>query len=119
MNQSVVWQRIEGGIIFASALYFYLASSLDIWWFIIFLFSVDITMIGYLVNKSLGAYIYNLGHSFVLPGSILVGGYYYESNITVALSLIWIAHIGLDRALGYGLKLTSGFRETHLGRIGK
>lgn len=34
------------------------------------------------------------------------------------LALIWFAHIGMDRALGYGLKYPSGFRETHLGRIG-
>ena len=27
--------------------------------------------------------------------------------------------IGIDRALGYGLKYTAGFGLTHLGRIGK
>jgi hypothetical protein len=34
------------------------------------------------------------------------------------LALIWLAHIGIDRALGYGLKYASGFGFTHLGRIG-
>jgi hypothetical protein len=29
------------------------------------------------------------------------------------------AHIGIDRALGYGLKYSTGFGFTHLGRIGK
>jgi hypothetical protein len=29
-----------------------------------------------------------------------------------------MAHIGLDRALGYGLKLPDDFRHTHLGTIG-
>ena len=37
----------------------------------------------------------------------------------VAGSLIWLAHIGMDHALGYGLKYASGFAVTHLGRIGK
>ena len=35
-----------------------------------------------------------------------------------AAALIWIAHIGLDRALGYGLKYATGFGDTHLGHIG-
>ncbi|ESZ26496.1 DUF4260 family protein [Mesorhizobium sp. L2C084A000] len=26
--------------------------------------------------------------------------------------LIWIAHIAIDRALGYGLKLSTGFPDT-------
>jgi hypothetical protein len=30
-------------------------------------------------------------------------------------SLIWFAHIGFDRALGFGLKFPLGFRVTHLG----
>ena len=32
---------------------------------------------------------------------------------------LWLAHIGIDRALGYGLKYATGFSYTHLGRIGK
>ncbi len=36
-----------------------------------------------------------------------------------SISLIWLAHIGIDRALGYGLKYADGFGFTHLGRIGK
>ena len=37
----------------------------------------------------------------------------------VAVALIWLAHIGIDRALGYGLKYEAGFGFTHLGRIGR
>ena len=33
--------------------------------------------------------------------------------------IIWCAHIGFDRALGYGLKYSSGFGHTHLGRVGR
>ncbi len=36
------------------------------------------------------------------------------------VAAIWIAHIAMDRALGYGLKPSpTGFTDTHLGRIGK
>jgi hypothetical protein len=32
---------------------------------------------------------------------------------------VLLAHVGMDRALGYGLKLPTDFRDTHLGRIGR
>ena len=32
---------------------------------------------------------------------------------------VLVAHVGLDRALGYGLKHASGVADTHLGRIGR
>ena len=39
--------------------------------------------------------------------------------LVLAVALVWCAHIGFDRALGYGLKYAAGFRETHLGRLGR
>ena len=41
------------------------------------------------------------------------------SPLVLSLAMIWLAHIGIDRALGYGLKYQTGFAFTHLGRIGK
>jgi hypothetical protein len=35
----------------------------------------------------------------------------------VQLGLIWLAHVGADRLLGYGLKYPTGFRDTHLQRV--
>jgi hypothetical protein len=37
--------------------------------------------------------------------------------LLLALSVIWIAHIGMDRMFGFGLKLPDSFRRTHLQRI--
>jgi hypothetical protein len=37
----------------------------------------------------------------------------------LSLGLIWCAHIGLDRAIGYGLKYGASFGHTRLGRIGR
>lgn len=39
------------------------------------------------------------------------------SQIARAVALIWLLHIGFDRAIGYGLKYPSSFKETHLGRV--
>ena len=33
---------------------------------------------------------------------------------SVWVALVWAAHIGVDRAVGYGLKYPTGFKHTHL-----
>ncbi len=105
---------------FFASLYFYLHLNYQWYWFIIFLLVVDIFMIGYLSkDNKLGAYIYNIGHSLIIPLFLLVLGVVVSNKLSIGVSLIWIAHIGMDRSLGYGLKLESGFQYTHLGKIGK
>ena len=66
-----------------------------------------------------GAAAYNLVHTYALALPLAVAGFWLSSPIALALGLIWIAHIGIDRMLGYGLKYASGFADTHLGRIGR
>lgn len=80
---------------------------------------VDIFMVGYLIDSKTGAYVYNIGHSIITPLAFGIIGYLLNIELIIALSLIWLAHIGMDRAFGYGLKMESGFKDTHLGRIGK
>ncbi len=81
-------------------------------------FAPDLSMAGYLLGPRRGAVIYNTAHNYVLP--VAVGALGYTRNETLlALALIWATHISADRATGYGLKLASDFRDTHLGRIGK
>ena len=118
MNLAIKFQRLEGMAILIAAVTVYPTYSGNWWLFAGLLFSVDLTMVGYLVNKAAGAWIYNLGHSLILPlGLLLVG--LYSDHFLAALALIWLAHIGLDRTLGYGLKFKSGFGDTHLGTIGR
>ncbi|WP_338653803.1 DUF4260 domain-containing protein [Lysinibacillus sp. Y5S-8] len=92
---------------------------LDFSWlyFMVFLLLPDITMIGYLLNPKIGAVFYNIGHSFVLPALLLVIGFMMSSSILLMIALIWLAHIFLDRALGYGLKYEEAFQKTHLQQI--
>lgn len=113
------YQRIEGAVVFLAALYFYAASLYSLVWFALLLFSFDVNMAGYLVNNKMGAHIYNIGHSFSLPVALLLIGVSIQASLVIALALIWFAHIGMDRALGYGLKFEAGFTDTHLGKIGK
>lgn len=62
---------------------------------------------------------YNLAHSLVGAVAVLVAGVGLSVPIAITAGLIWLAHIGFDRALGYGLKYAAGFEWTHLGRIGR
>ncbi len=40
-----------------------------------------------------------------------------EYNLLLALSITWVAHIGMDRTLGYGLKYQTNFKDTHLQKV--
>jgi hypothetical protein len=117
MNQPFIYERIESGFIFLGSLYIYLHLGFQLLWFIVFLFSIDIFMLGYVVNKTFGAHCYNLGHTYIIPAILIIVGVLGQSHIIIAIAIIWAAHIGWDRALGYGLKFSTGFKNTHLGNL--
>lgn len=78
----------------------------------------DLSMLGYLAGRQIGAVTYNIAHAYVLPLALGAASILYAQELQL-YALIWLAHIGIDRAFGYGLKYTQGFGFTHLGRIGK
>lgn len=89
------------------------------WWWMLAILVPDISMMGYLQDTKTGALTYNIGHSAILPGLLAIVGFVNNWPTVFAVSLVWLAHIGIDRALGYGLKYSDGFKHTHLGSIGK
>ena len=112
--------RLEGLGLFVLALMLYGNSHLSWLAFAVFFLTPDLSFLGYLAGPRIGALIYNAAHDTFLPIMLVVGGYFLAANyIVLATALIWLAHIGFDRALGYGLKYEVGFSFTHLGRVGK
>lgn len=112
-------QRLEGLTVgmAASITWFMLGGS---WWlFLLLLLLPDVSMLGYLFGPRWGAASYNLLHSYPLAVSLLALSVWLALPSLLLLALLLLAHIGFDRALGYGLKLDSSFQDTHLGRIGK
>jgi hypothetical protein len=90
------------------------------WWVYAVLFlAPDISFLGYLAGPKAGAIAYNAAHSYMVPMALLTAGFGFAPSLLLAVAMIWLAHIGFDRALGYGLKYSAGFGFTHLGRIGK
>jgi uncharacterized protein DUF4260 len=112
------WLRVEGATLVAGSLIAY-ATTDQAWWLVpLTLLLPDLTMIGYLGGTRLGSYLYNLGHSTPVPAVIVAIGWWQDNSLVVALGLVWLAHIGLDRLIGYGLKYDDHFQHTHLGRLG-
>ena len=79
----------------------------------------DLSMAGYWLSPRRGAVSYNSAHNYALPIAVGALGYFTKHETLVAIALIWAAHISADRSINYGLKLASGFEDTHLGRVGK
>ncbi|WP_175614781.1 DUF4260 domain-containing protein [Piscibacillus halophilus] len=109
--------HFEGLTVLGIALYFY--SILDFSWvlFLVLLLAPDFSMLGYLINERIGSVIYNLFHTYIAPAILLLGGIILSVSSILAIALIWIAHIGMDRTVGYGLKYPTGFKDTHLNRV--
>jgi hypothetical protein len=78
----------------------------------------DLSMLFYLVGPRIGAVAYNAAHSYLGPVMLLAAAVAFAAPAAIAIALIWIAHLGIDRALGFGLKYGAGFGFTHLGRVG-
>jgi hypothetical protein len=81
--------------------------------------AVDLSMVGYLAGPRIGAVTYNVAHNLVGPLALLGLGWWTDTGWPILVAAALLTHVGLDRTLGYGLKLPTDFRDTHLGRIGK
>jgi hypothetical protein len=115
---AIVLQRLEGLVALGFGVIAY--ASLGQSWlvFAVLFLAPDLFMLGYLLSARIGAMSYNLGHTYVAPALLALLGF-LVGPLAFGLAAIWVAHIGFDRMLGYGLKLNGGFEQTHLGLIGK
>jgi hypothetical protein len=106
--------RLEGAALLAGSLLAY-ASTGEPWWLVPLTFLIpDLFALGYLAGTRVGARSYNLAHITPLPGVLVAAGWWQGVPLAAALGLVWLAHIGLDRMFGYGLKYADHFQHTHL-----
>lgn len=88
------------------------------WWlFAVLLLAPDISAIGYLAGSRVGASVYNAAHTYLGPAVLVAIGTVDGSRLLLSVGLVWFAHIGMDRAVGYGLKYRDAFAHTHLGML--
>jgi Domain of unknown function (DUF4260) len=110
--------RLEGLTLFAGMTLLYAVWGGSWWIYAVLFLAPDLSFAGYFGGPQVGAVVYNAAHSYMAPVTLMTLGFGFASPLTLSIALIWMAHIGLDRALGYGLKYFAGFTHTHLGRIG-
>jgi hypothetical protein len=111
--------RLEGLTLFAGMTLLYADWDASWWVYAVLFLAPDLSFLGYLAGPRRGAIAYNVAHSYMAPMALMTVGFALSSPLLLSIAMIWLAHIGIDRALGYGLKYSTGFGFTHLGRIGR
>lgn len=117
MSMPAVMLRLEGLLMFGAVLvlYGYLGYS----WlaFIVFLLAPDLSFVVYALNKNAGSVAYNLAHFIGFPVLLGVAGIVAGAPFALQVALIWIAHIAMDRTVGYGFKYIGQFKDTHMQHV--
>ena len=109
--------RIEGATMLAGSVLLYWTGGGSWWLFALLLLAPDLSMLGYLAGPRVGAVVYNVFHSYPLPAALGLVGLFVGVPLAVSVALVWFAHIGMDRLMGYGLKYPTDFKDTHLQRV--
>lgn len=109
--------HLEGAVLLLAAVAVYFRLGLPWWAFLLFLLAPDLSAVGYLAGPRVGSVTYNLGHTTLWPVLLGLAGWWFGLSWTAPVSLIWLAHIGMDRMVGYGLKYPDGFKQNHMHRV--
>jgi len=109
--------HLEGFIILAATIYLYSLNNFSWWVFILLLFAPDVSMFAYMINKQVGASVYNFFHTYLVTIIVSLAGALLNQDALLMVGLIWTAHIGMDRLCGFGLKYQTSFQDTHIQRM--
>jgi hypothetical protein len=111
--------RLEEFGFFLFSIYLFASLPFRWWYFPLLLFAPDLSIAGYLAGPRVGAIIYNIVRHRAFDLLLYVLGLMLGMPILCLVGVVMFAHSSLDRALGYGLKFSDSFTNTHLGRIGR
>lgn len=109
--------RLEGAAVAIAAVVVYFDHGYAWWLFLAVILAPDLSMIGFVLGPAPGSATYNCAHTYVGPVILAAVGLAADATAPTELALIWLAHIGVDHMLGYGLKYPSAFKDTHLQRV--
>ncbi len=109
--------HLEGVAVAIAAVVVYFWADHPWWLLLVLALAPDLSMAAYAAGPRIGAAAYDVVHTYAIPLGIGAIGVVAQSDAAVAVALIWLTHIGVDRAIGYGLKYPTGFKDTHLQRV--
>jgi Domain of unknown function (DUF4260) len=109
--------RLEGAVVFGLSIFLYRQNHASWILFVALFLAPDLFMLGYIINAKIGAALYNVVHTLIAPGVLITVVVLTSMRQLLPFALIWTAHIGFDRLLGYGLKYPTRFKDTHLQHV--
>lgn len=109
--------RLEGFAVLTVVLMLYAHQGYSWLMFVLLLFVPDLAILSFSLNKRLGSIVYNVIHTYTLPLFLAVISFISSYSFGLQLAFIWLAHIAIDRSIGYGLKYLGQFKETHLSHV--
>ena len=116
MKLPTLFLRVEGAVLLVCCALAYLWLGFPVLWFVVLFFSFDISILGYLFGTRAGAISYNSVHSFVGPAILGLIGIVTTNPACTGYALIWFAHLGFDRMIGFGFMKPTQFGDSNLGR---
>jgi hypothetical protein len=109
--------RLEGLALLAAAVALYWQRGGPWWLFLVLLLAPDLSFVGFAFGKAAGTTAYNVAHTTVLPLLLALVGLGAGLPVAVQVALVWLAHIGMDRTLGFGLLYRDGASRSHFERV--
>jgi hypothetical protein len=109
--------HVEGAAVAVSAVALYFHLGYPWWLLVVVALAPDLSMLGYAAGPAVGAIAYDVAHTYAIPVALGTIGVFADTDVAIQVALIWITHIGVDRAVGYGLKYPTGVKDTHLQRV--
>ena len=110
--------KLEALAVLAASLAAFAYLGVSWWWFAALILVPDLSAIGYVGGRRLGAWCYDLVHTYVGPAILGVVGFVMHEPMVMAVAAVWFSHIGFDRLIGYGLKFAGSPKDTHMSRAG-
>jgi len=111
--------KLEEAAMLALSVYALISLHAAWWWYPLLILAPDVSMIGYSAGNKIGAFFYNLFHHKGIAIAVFTTGLLLNNPVIQLTGIILFGHSSMDRMFGYGLKLNQGFKNTHLGIIGK
>lgn len=108
---------VESAATLAAAVVLYQIHGGSWWLFGALILAPELFMLGYVGGPKVGAFVYNLAHVYAGPVILGTVGIAVVNDLLVSIAIVWLAHIAMDRTMGYGLKYASGFKDSHLSRV--
>jgi hypothetical protein len=109
--------RLEGLAVAVGAVVLYFHEDFGWILFVALILAPDLSFAAYVFGPRVGAIAYDAVHTEIFPVALGTVGVVADSSAATKIALIWLAHIGADRLLGYGLKYPTAFKDTHLSRV--